>query len=103
MVDESTFSLDDLPAPMTEMPRLGGPGPFVINLATAGAPIPLPRDLLAAFPGTQLYQLQRTEDRRVRYRLRLGPFLAEDAADAALLKVRELYPGALTATASDDD
>jgi len=102
MEQESTVSFDDLPAPLNEMPRLGGPGPFVINLASAGAPIPLPRDL-AAFTGTKLYQLQRTEDRRIRYRLRLGPFGVEDAADAALCRVRELYPCALTATASEDD
>jgi len=103
MGEEATFSIDDLPGPMTEMPRLGGPGPFVINLATASVPIALPQFPPESFPGTLLYQLQRTEERRVRFRLRLGPFGTEDAADIALLKVRERYPGALTATAAEDD
>jgi hypothetical protein len=104
MGEHATFSNEGhLSAPLSAMPRLGGPGPFVINLATAGTPTALPHERLTSFPGTQVYQLQRNEDRRVRYRLRLGPFLVEDAADAALLKVRELYPGALTATAADDD
>jgi hypothetical protein len=50
-----------------------------------------------------VYQIQRTEDRRVRYRLRLGPFSTEDEADAVLAKVRDIYPSALTATADADD
>jgi hypothetical protein len=43
------------------------------------------------------------EDRRLRYRLRLGPFVKEDEADIILKKVRDIYPGALTATADTDD
>ncbi len=50
-----------------------------------------------------MYQIQRQEDRRLRYRLRLGPFANEDEADAVLKKVRDVYPGALTATADADD
>lgn len=103
MDEQRPIRSDGLAAQPTEMPRLGGAGPFVINLASSGVPMKLPEDLLASFPGTRLYRLKRTEDRRVRYRLRLGPFSGEDAADAALHKLRESYPSALTATATEDD
>ena len=96
------LSIDDLLAPTPETPRLGGEGPFVINLSASTAPISVP---IAGVPGTQahVYQLQRPEDGRMRYRLRLGPFTKEEDADAVLLKVREVYPSALTATAGSDD
>jgi hypothetical protein len=97
------LSIEELLKPMTEMPRLGGPGPFVINLSTATAPIDVSPQMAAAFAPESLYLIQRTEDRRLRYRLRLGPFATEDAADEMLLKVREIYPCALTATAAEDD
>ena len=54
----------------------------------------------AGFDMLHLYQIQRVEDESLRYRLRLGPFENEDEADAALLKVRDDYPCALTATAA---
>lgn len=96
------LSIDDLLAPTPETPRLGGEGPFVINLSASTAPISVP---VAGLPGGQAhaYQLQRPEDGRMRYRLRLGPFAKEEDADAVLLKVREVYPSALTATAGSDD
>jgi len=97
------LSIDDLFAPLPEKTRLGGPGPFVINLSASSAPIDLP---VKGFPGCErahVYQVQRTEDRRPRYRLRLGPFANEDLAEAILQKVRDIYPGALTATADADD
>ena len=96
------LSIDDLLAPTPETPRLGGEGPFVINLSASTAPISVP---IAGVPGAQahVYQLQRPEDGRMRYRLRLGPFTREEDADAVLLKVREVYPSALTATAGSDD
>jgi hypothetical protein len=97
------LSIEELLRPMTEMPRLGGPGPFVINLSTATAPIEVSPQMAAAFVPETLYMIQRSEDRRMRFRLRLGPFATEDAADAMLIKVREIYPCALTATAADDD
>jgi hypothetical protein len=95
--------IDDLLAPLPEKARLGGPGPFVINLSASTAPIDLPASGIAGCQDAHVYQLQRTEDRRPRYRLRLGPFADEDAADAMLEKVRDTYPGALTATADADD
>jgi hypothetical protein len=95
--------IDDLLAPLPEKARLGGPGPFVINLSASTAPIDLPADGIAGCRHAHVYQLQRTEDRRPRYRLRLGPFASEDEADAILGKVRDTYPGALTATADADD
>jgi len=97
------LSIDDLLAPLPETARLGGPGPFVINLSASTAPIDLPVKGIAGCRHAQVYQVQRMEDRRPRYRLRLGPFANEDEAEAILKKVREFYPGALTATADADD
>ncbi len=97
------LTIDDLLAPLPETIRLGGAGPFVINLSASSAPIVPPVKGVAHGDQAHLYQLQRTEDRRVRYRLRLGPFASEDEADAVLRKVRDDYPGALTATADTDD
>src|SRR6266404_2705896 len=97
------LTIDDLLAPLPETTRLGGPGPFVINLSASTAPITVPAKTIAGCEQAHMYQLQRTEDRRPRYRLRLGPFSSEDEADAVLMMVRDLYPGALTATADDDD
>ncbi len=96
------LSIDDLLAPAPETPRLGGEGPFVINLSASTAPIGVPITGIAGGQG-HVYQLQRPEDGRMRYRLRLGPFAKEEEADAVLLKVREVYPSALTATAGPDD
>jgi hypothetical protein len=50
-----------------------------------------------------VYQVQRKESGRPRFRLRLGPITSELEADALLAAVREHYPGALTATAGEDD
>ena len=97
------LGIDDLFAPLPETIRLGGPGPFVINLTTSSAPITLPAKSIAGCEHAQLYQLQRLEDRRPRYRLRVGPFASEDEADAILKIVRDTYPGALTATADSED
>jgi sporulation related protein len=95
--------IDDLLAPLPEKTRLGGPGPFVINLSASTAPIDLPSGSIAGCQHGHVYQVQRTEDRRVRYRLRFGPIATEDEADAVLEKVRDVYPSALTATADADD
>jgi len=97
------LTIDDLLAPLPEVTRLGGPGPFVINLSASTAPITVPAKSIAGCEQAHMYQLQRTEDRRPRYRLRLGPFGSEDEAEAVLMIVRDIYPGALTATADDDD
>jgi hypothetical protein len=97
------LSIEDLFAPLPEKTRLGGPGPFVINLSASTAPIDLPVKSFVGYQYAHAYQVQRTEDRRVRYRLRLGPFDSEDAADAVLEQVRDVYPGALTATVDADD
>ena len=97
------LNIDDLLAPLPEKARLGGPGPFVINLSASYAPIDLPAKGIAGFGNTHVYQMQRIEDGRPRYRLRLGSFATEDEADAALPKVRDIFPSALTATADADD
>jgi hypothetical protein len=97
------MNIEDLFAPLPEKTRLGGAGPFVINLSASSAPIDVPAKGVAGCPHAHVYQVQRMEDRRPRYRLRLGPFACEDDADAELLKVRDIYPGALTATADTED
>ena len=84
-------------------PRLGGPGPFVINLSASTAPISLPKGADVGSVGGHIYQIQRVEDHRLRYRLRLGPFALEEEADSVLAKIRDFYPAALTATADADD
>ena len=75
------LSIEDLFAPLPEKTRLGGPGPFVINLSASTAPIDLPVKTFAGYQHAHVYQVQRTEDRRMRYRLRLGPCDNEDLAD----------------------
>jgi hypothetical protein len=97
------LSIDDLVARLPEMVRLGGPGPFVINLCTSNAPIGAPATGIAGSHHAYVYQVQRTEDKRLRYRLRLGPFADEDEANAILERARDIYPGALTATADAED
>ena len=97
------MNIEDLFAPLPEKTRLGGPGPFVINLSASSAPIDVPAKGVAGCSHAHVYQVHRIEDRRPRYRLRLGPFAREDDADTELLKVRDIYPSALTATADADD
>jgi hypothetical protein len=97
------MNIEDLFAPLPEKTRLGGPGPFVINLSASSAPIDVPAKGVAGCSHAHVYQVHRIEDRRPRYRLRLGPFAREDDADTELLKVRDIYPSALTATADTDD
>ncbi len=98
------LSIEDLFQPVQESPRLGGDGPFVINLSVSTAPISVPTKAFTNTPlDAHVYQIQVTEDGRTRYRLRLGPFSSEDEADAILAEVRDTYPGALTATASASD
>jgi hypothetical protein len=83
--------------------RLGGTGPFVINLHASTAPIGLPSKSPAGNEHARLYQIQRVDDGRIRYRLRLGPFTTEDEAEVALAQARLEYPGALMVTAAADD
>ena len=83
--------------------RFVGAGPFVINLHASTAPIGLPAKNPAGNEQCRLYQIQRVDDGRVRYRLRLGPFATEDEADSILARVRLEYPGALMVIAAEDD
>lgn len=96
------LSIEDLLAPLPQSPRLGGAGPFVINLTASTAPVSQAKELIVD-ERLHVYQTQRTEEHRTRYRLRLGPFPTEDEADAALVKIRETYPGAFTANAETED
>jgi hypothetical protein len=98
------LSIEDLFQPVQEAPRLGGDGPFVINLSASTAPISVPtKAFTSSHADAHVYQIQVTEDGRTRFRLRLGPFTSEDEADAILAEVRDTYPGALTATANAAD
>lgn len=97
------FSFDELSAPVSEAAPLGGPGPFVINLGASSAPMELPAAEITRDSQAYVYRIRRNEDGRIRYRLRLGPFLREEDADAALSTVRHVYPSALTATAWVED
>src|ERR1700730_15360184 len=83
--------------------RIGGAGPFVINLHASTAPIGLPAKSPTGNEHARLYQIQRVDDGRIRYRLRLGPFATEDEAEIALAQARLEYPGALMLTAAADD
>jgi hypothetical protein len=103
IADPQDLSVDDLLAPLPETISLGGTGPFVINLRASSAPISFPTIDIAGRRHAFMYRIQRIEDGRMRYRLRLGPFVREDEADAVLLRVRNDYPSALTATASAED
>src|SRR5450631_1947886 len=98
------MTLDTLPILDRDVERrLGGAGLFVINLHASTAPIGLPTKGPAGNEHARLYQLQRVDDGRIRYRLRLGPFASEDEAEATLTEVRLEYPGALMVTAAADD
>jgi hypothetical protein len=97
------LSLDDLFAPLPDYSMLGGTGPFVINLSSSSVPVSLPNNGIAVAPNTRVYQIRCVEDRSVRYRLRLGPFVSETQANAVLAVVRDKYPAALTATAISPD
>ncbi len=94
---------DDLWAPLPETVRLGGRGPFVINLSASGSPLAIPANPVQGCPQAHVYRVQRIEDGRARYRLRFGPFATEDEADAILKVVRDNYPSSLTATADAED
>src|SRR5579859_2169922 len=83
--------------------RFDSVGPFVINLRASTAPIGLPPRSPIGSENARLYQIQRVDDGRVRYRLRLGPFATEDEAEAMLTQVRLEYPCALTVAAAADD
>jgi hypothetical protein len=97
------LSIDDLLGPMPETFRLGGPGPFVINLRSSSLAMTLPGADIQICQHGHVYQIQRREDDTVRYRLRLGPFASEEEADSQLAAVREIYPTALTARATPED
>lgn len=97
------LTIDDLLTPPAETPRLGGDGPFIINLSTSTAPIVIPPKDQLNIEGLHAYQISRTEEGRQRFRLRLGPISTELEADAILSAVRDRYPGAMIAMAADDD
>ena len=97
------LSIDDLFVAPVETPPLEGPGPFVINLSASTAPISIPATGLPGFETLKAYQLSRKEDGRDRFRLRLGFFDTPSAATEALAALRERYPSAFAANATEED
>lgn len=96
------LSIEDLLA-TPDVPRVAGPGPFVINLKTSGTAIsPPPRGLLR-FDRLHIYQIVRSHEGETQYRLRLGLIKSQAELEAILAKVREHYPGAMQETAEADD
>src|ERR1700693_503955 len=96
-IAEGLMTLDTHPILDVER-RLGGTGPFVINLHASTAPIGLPSKSPAGNEHARLYQIQRVDDGRIRYRLRLGPFATEDEAEIALAQSRLGYSRARVVT-----
>jgi hypothetical protein len=98
---------EDLRHPAVDLPaarqRRDATGPYVINLSTSNAPFSMPLAKLPNSDHLHVHQVQRVEDGRLRFRLRLGPIMSELEADAVLGTVLHHYPFALTATAGEDD
>ncbi len=86
-----------------EAARAPATGPFVVNLCASAAPIEIKSGSLPGLERHRLYQVRRVEDDRPRYRLRLGFFASEAAAEIALAAVREFYPAAFSVPAASDD
>lgn len=97
------LTIDDLLTPPVAGQRFDEPGPFVINLSTSSAPLSVPPKKMATWDQLHVYQVQREEGGRRRFRLRLGPISSELEADAILASVREHYPAAFMATPDQDD
>lgn len=97
------LTIDDLLAPPVAGQRFDEPGPYVINLSTSSAPLSVPPKKMATWDQLHVYQVQREEGGRRRFRLRLGPISSELEADAILNSVREHYPAAFIATPDQDD
>lgn len=76
---------------------------FVINLCASMTPMPSVPKSLKGFEAYKLYQLSRVEDGRRRFRLRLGFFTSETAAELLLSSVRSLYPAAFAGCATPED
>jgi len=97
------LSIEDLLGAPDDVPRVAGPGPFVINLRTSTAAIsPPPRGLLR-FERLHTYQIVRSQNGETQYRLRLGLIKSEEELEAILSQVREHYPGAMQEVAEADD
>lgn len=97
------LTIDDLLATPPAGHRLGEPGPYVITLSASSAPLSMPPKKMVKWDQLHVYQVQREEGGRRRYRLRLGPISSELEADAILASAREHYPAAFITTADKDD
>jgi hypothetical protein len=75
---------------------------FVINLCASMTPMTVAK-ALAGFEQYKLYQVSRMEDGRRRFRMRLGFFQDEAAADIVLNAIRHSHPTAFTACLAEED
>jgi hypothetical protein len=77
---------------------------FVINLCASMTPIHVDsKTLPAGFDHLKLYQVSRMEDGRRRYRLRLGFFTSEAAAEDVLIAVRSRFATAFATCLCNED
>jgi hypothetical protein len=76
---------------------------YVINLCASMTPMPSVPRSLKGYENHRLYQINRVEDGRHRYRLRLGFFNSEADAEIALASLRSMYPAAFTSRAGAED
>ena len=97
------LDIEDLLGTPTQPERGAGSGPFVINLRTSATRIGPPPSGLPRYERLHIYQLERSLDGRAQFRLRIGIIESEIEADSILAAVREIYPGAFSEIAEDDD
>jgi hypothetical protein len=76
---------------------------YIINLKSSVAPLPLVTLKLPGCAGLVVFRSRKVEDGRERFRLHLGYFDTERAAQAALPQVREEYPEAWVGAAPQSD
>src|SRR5450631_2111995 len=76
---------------------------YIINLKSSVAPLPLVTLKLPGCEGLVVFRSRKVEDGRERFRLHLGYFDSERAAQVALPHVREEYPEAWVGAAPQSD
>jgi hypothetical protein len=87
---------------LRQQPGAGAPL-FVINLCASMAPMEITGKTLPGFESYRLYTVARVEDGRTRYRLRMGFFTSQAAAEDVVGMLRKQYATAFAACLSDED
>lgn len=77
------------------------PPQYVITLMSSWTPMSLQGPSARELAGLAVFRSQRREDGRQRFRLHIGFFASAEAAEAALLFVRESYPAAFASLAPE--